>query len=221
MAIREPATFPRLTREDLTRTVVTPDDTRPLVGPADQCGYCESRVGEEHEPKCVCRKRPVLIELRIRMVVDRPESWGKEEIEFQINDGSYCAGNLIQALAESDDVAHEWSCCDSCARTEAEFIRPATDEDIEFLALLRRPEGECAPDPDDDLRRAIEPYLSSPMLPRPHRGHPHALTPAERSTIATAKVAASPETDSLIAIIERLAGEVVPAADGTNRRRGA
>lgn len=139
MAIQEPATFPRLTREDLTRTVVMPDDTRPLVGPADQCGYCESPLGEEHEADCVCRKRPVLIELRIRMVVDRPESWGKEDIEFQINEGSYCAGNLIHALAESDNVAGEWGCCDSCARTEAEFIRPATDEDIEFDALSAPP----------------------------------------------------------------------------------
>jgi len=39
------------------------------------------------------------------------------------------------------------------------------------------------------------------------------LDPVERSTVSRAKVAASLEVDHLIAIIERLSGEVVPGGD--------
>lgn len=39
------------------------------------------------------------------------------------------------------------------------------------------------------------------------------LTPEERATVSRAKVAARAEVDSLVRIIERLAGEVVVPAD--------
>lgn len=86
----------RQTRIDLTHTEVTEDDLRPHVAPLGQCGYCKSTLGNEHEPDCVCKTRPVLVELK--------------------------------AIADSDSIAMKKGCCDSCERTDAEFVREATDE---------------------------------------------------------------------------------------------
>lgn len=40
------------------------------------------------------------IEIKINLPMDFPQDWGKEQIEFYLNDGSYCCDNLLDLLQQ-------------------------------------------------------------------------------------------------------------------------
>jgi len=100
------------------------------AGKQDECFYCGEKVGSEHKQDCVIRSRTVVVDFTIRMVVDVPESWDKEDIEFKYNDGCWCADNLINLLDRENN-----GCL--CPHVVAECIREATQEDEEYWGLVK------------------------------------------------------------------------------------
>ena len=100
------------------------------VGKPDRCLYCDSEIGDQHKEDCVIRSKTVVINFNIEMVVDIPEYWTKENIEFRYNEGSWCADNLINMLDRGKN-----NCL--CPYVKAEFIREATEEDEENWGLCK------------------------------------------------------------------------------------
>lgn len=112
------------------------------AGPPDKCFYCGHVVGG-HSPGCVCLVRSVVLRLKMELdvVVDVPEDWSVELIEFQRNDGTRCADTDIEALlawrdkhTEEDGAAIEGPCF--CGATEYEYVREATPQDHMDLPVL-------------------------------------------------------------------------------------
>ena len=106
-----------------THLVTAENGPRP-AGKPDRCFYCSQPLGSQHAPKCVCRERTVVVRAVIEYVIEVPESWTAEQIEFQRNDGSWCATNLIGELRE----IHEAGAC-LCPITSFEYLREATAEE--------------------------------------------------------------------------------------------
>lgn len=94
------------------------------AGKQDRCFYCGKLLGEQHDETCVIRGKTVVVDFTIRTVLDVPESWDEEQINFYYNDGSWCADNLLNKLEyRSDNVR----CL--CDITNAEYVKDATDKD--------------------------------------------------------------------------------------------
>lgn len=125
----------------MKRVLVEERDTRPAIAPPDRCGYCPSRLGEEHALECVCRRRSVVVRLIVEYAVTMPESWDEAMILSNRNDGCWCASNAIQELEALNRKA---GCL--CAPARYEFVREATDEDDELLLV-----NEPAPSTADSL----------------------------------------------------------------------
>jgi hypothetical protein len=102
---------------------VGPFGIRPAGSP-NRCFYCGVAKGEDHHPECIIRERSVIIDVTIRMVRLMPESWTAEDIEFQLNDASWCADNI---LLELDNQAENRGCL--CQDFKAKFIKEATAQD--------------------------------------------------------------------------------------------
>tara|TARA_R110000868_G_scaffold411621_1_gene706453 strand:+ start:360 stop:650 length:291 start_codon:yes stop_codon:yes gene_type:complete len=78
-------------------------------------------------------KKDVVIELRIKMLREVPTDWDQRMIGFFFNESSHCIANEIDELKQWNDDASEYSCCDSCGRTEVVFLRDASAADLENL----------------------------------------------------------------------------------------
>lgn len=90
------------TEIDLT---VTEKAMRPASDECE-CFYCYEPVGGTHLPTCVLVSKKVRVRLVVEYEVDVPNSWGKGNIEFHRNEGSWCANNALDELQyvfESDD----------------------------------------------------------------------------------------------------------------------
>ena len=76
------------------------------------------------------KRKPVLVELKIKMIVDVPESWEQSDVEFWLNESSHCIGTEITELAWGEALANDNGCCDSCGKTEASVVSmtPTADE---------------------------------------------------------------------------------------------
>ena len=57
------------------------------------------------------------IEIKINLPMDFPEEWDTNEIEFYLNDSSYCCNNLIDLLQE---YSKKYGCI--CNITECKVI---------------------------------------------------------------------------------------------------
>ena len=64
------------------------------VGKPDRCLYCDSKIGDQHKEDCVIRSKTVVINFNIEMVVDIPEYWTKENIEFRAE----CCISFFEAI---------------------------------------------------------------------------------------------------------------------------
>lgn len=95
---------------------VTAKAMRP-ASKAKQCFYCQEPVGGEHEDNCVLILKRVKVSLTIEYEVSVPGHWDRHAIEFQRNDGSWCADNLIEELRE---FAEEKGCL--CPHAHFEFV---------------------------------------------------------------------------------------------------
>ncbi|WP_340032596.1 hypothetical protein NSQ20_12085 [Paenibacillus sp. FSL K6-1122] len=109
--------------------IVTEYAARP-AGKPNRCFYCHSLIGESHASECVIRNRTVVMDFTIRMVMDVPESWKDEDVEFRYNKGSWCADNLIEMIVREED-----GCL--CPHVQAKFVREATPDDEEKWGLVR------------------------------------------------------------------------------------
>ncbi len=109
---------------------VTEKSTRP-AGKADRCFYCSKKIGEQHKEDCVIRSKTVLVDFTVRVVVDIPEHWSKDDIEFKYNEGSWCADNLLDMI-DRDDC----DCC-LCHFMTATYVGDATKEDEASWGLIK------------------------------------------------------------------------------------
>ncbi|MHB0943353.1 hypothetical protein ACYCSU_17025 [Paenibacillus sp. ALE1] len=109
--------------------IVTKSSSRP-AGKPDRCFYCSNLIGEEHKQDCVIRNKTVVMDFTIRLVVDVPEYWTEDDIEFKYNKGTWCADNLVQMITREDGRC-------LCPHVEAKFIRDATLDDEENWGLIR------------------------------------------------------------------------------------
>ena len=116
-------------RDNLANTmpVVLPKDygIRP-AGLPDACFYCGQKVGEQHKSSCVCVTR--LVRLRYTYVIDKrvPWDWTQEQIEFHMNESSWCADNGVAALSEFIEVLDKKGEC-LCPGFEGTFIKVLND----------------------------------------------------------------------------------------------
>ena len=76
---------------------VTGDAMRPASSNCE-CFYCQQRIGAQHKPDCVLINKRVKIRMIVEYEAEVPASWGKEEIEFSRNEGSWCANNALYEL---------------------------------------------------------------------------------------------------------------------------
>lgn len=94
------------------------------AGKPTECFYCGAQREAQHNPGCVIRNRTVVVDVTIRMVIDKPEDWTPEEIESHWNDSSWCADNIISEL-EAQSL--RMGCL--CGTLTTKFVREATAED--------------------------------------------------------------------------------------------
>lgn len=112
---------------------VTQDETRRLQD-SDQCCWCKSHLGEQHEAECVCRKQTVVVRMTIEYVVDAPESWDADAIEFHRNESSWCAGNAAGELEGLFARLKKRDGC-PCNRVKYAYVREATIDDEEACGV--------------------------------------------------------------------------------------
>ena len=98
--------------------LVKKEDTRP-AGKPDECFYCHKPIGAEHSLECVIRTRKVKIRLSTEMVLEVPESWEEENINFYLNESSSCMNSRVRELLRQKRLNHHqcW-----CGIIEGEYI---------------------------------------------------------------------------------------------------
>jgi hypothetical protein len=90
--------------------------TRKAMRPAsdrEECFYCLQPIGAAHKPDCVLIEKKVLVRMTVEYEISVPSCWSKEDIEFHRNEGTWCAGNIIEELQE---LAGESECLCNCTR---------------------------------------------------------------------------------------------------------
>lgn len=107
----------------------TDNGVRP-AGEPDRCFYCRAGISEPHGPECVMVRRSVVIRATIDFVHDVPAHWGEDDIRFNLNESSRCAGNTLADLAEQAEG--EWC---FCGQIDHDFVREATEEDHQDLGF--------------------------------------------------------------------------------------
>jgi hypothetical protein len=94
------------------------------AGKPNECFYCGVKVGEQHKEGCTIRSRTVNLDVTIHMVMDVPEDWSEEQINFHYNMGSWCASNLLSYL----EIREENERC-LCNITDVKYAGEAAEED--------------------------------------------------------------------------------------------
>jgi hypothetical protein len=93
--------------------------------------------GVEHKTDCVMRKRTVMVRFTVDLAMEYPEDFDAQAIEFNWNQGSLCADNLIDRMQDATDRMEEHSQTHGCLCrfVEAKFLREATKDDEEAFGL--------------------------------------------------------------------------------------
>lgn len=76
--------------------------------------------------------KKVVVDVTFTMLMSVSENWGKQDVEFWLNDSSHCLANEIITLQEEENRAEEGTCF-TCNRANAVYVRDALDSDIENL----------------------------------------------------------------------------------------
>ena len=97
--------------------VLEDDDGIRPNGKSDECFYCKQKVGQPHERDCVCVRRKINVRYVFDIETDAPYFWSKDNIEFQMNDSSWCANNSIDIL---DKTSEQLGCL--CQVFHGEFM---------------------------------------------------------------------------------------------------
>lgn len=82
-----------------------------------RCFYCDQPIGEQHKSDCVHIRKTVKVRMIVEYEVDVPADWGKQQVEFHRNEGSWCSNN---ALDELERLAEEKGCL--CHAMEFEYL---------------------------------------------------------------------------------------------------
>jgi len=107
--------------QDKPTTKVVQDDVR--CHPEQACLYCHVPVGGSHKWECVTQTRKVRVNYKFEVEIEVPVSWGKREIEFHRNEGSWCSSNAID---EINRIVDRDGC--PCHICEAEYLGEVEDE---------------------------------------------------------------------------------------------
>lgn len=102
-----------------------------------KCGYCSSALGQPHEPKCVCRRKLVVVRATVEYIVSVPAAWDARSIWSARNESSWCKDNMLDEL----DAASKDGCL--CRHVHFDYLRDATDTDTETMLVAYR--GETTP----------------------------------------------------------------------------
>lgn len=81
--------------------VLSDDDGIRPAGEPDECLYCKQKVGFPHLFECVILNKKVKLKYSFEVEVEMPWSWDKEQVEFNRNEGSWCASNALEELEET------------------------------------------------------------------------------------------------------------------------
>ncbi len=115
--------------------VVTKEDLR---SNAEKCFYCTGVLDGEHDAACVILDRPVKVRMTIDLIIARPRSWAKHDIEFHLNDSSWCIDNI------KDDIERQVGDRCLCSFANFEYTGEATLEEASAAHLV--PDDERHPD---------------------------------------------------------------------------
>jgi len=102
--------------------VVTEKAMRP-ASPERCCFYCHQAVRDIHKDDCILVKKKVMVEMRVQYEIEMPADWLAFDIEFNRNDGTWCADNAVdelQAIIDRDE-----GCL--CNRTEFRHIKDTSE----------------------------------------------------------------------------------------------
>lgn len=91
------------------------------ASPQDRCFYCDQRMGEEHLPTCVLVKRRVLVRYTYELEIEVPISFSQHLIEFQRNDGTWCADNGVEDLQHHVERLEKAGYC-TCPSFKCEYL---------------------------------------------------------------------------------------------------
>lgn len=80
--------------------LVTVDHGPRPAGPADECFYCQQKIGTPHTEKCVMFEKTVIVKMTVSYPIKVPNHWGPEDVEFHRNNSSWCSGNAINELQQ-------------------------------------------------------------------------------------------------------------------------
>jgi hypothetical protein len=94
------------------------------AGDPNKCFYCDTPRGGEHKADCVIRSRTVVVKMTAQYVVQVPEYWDADQIEFHRNEGSWCASN---GIAELEQMEGRVGCL--CGSIEYAYVREASAQD--------------------------------------------------------------------------------------------
>lgn len=82
-----------------------------------ECFYCKQPIDGLHKPDCLLIRKRVKIRMVVEYEIEAPNCWGKYDIEFQRNEGSWCADNAIYELQK---LSEDSGCI--CGHVEFEYI---------------------------------------------------------------------------------------------------
>lgn len=104
--------------------VVGKEGIRPAGSPG-HCFYCHEPKGGIHAEECVIRSRTVVVQVTVDLVVDVPEHWTVENINFRYNESTWCADNLVDILGTLlTRIKNEPGGC-LCPFTEVKYLAEA------------------------------------------------------------------------------------------------
>jgi hypothetical protein len=97
-----------------------------------QCCWCHATLGQDHEVQCVRRKRTVMIQVTLEVLVEVPEHWTEENINFYYGESSWCGSNIIPELKkyEKDNRC----ICDRYKGVD--YVREATVKDEKRAGIV-------------------------------------------------------------------------------------
>jgi hypothetical protein len=100
------------------------------AGKPDECLYCKVKKGKQHKTDCVIRQKTIVTKIEIEILQHVPEFWNDDDINFHLNESSWCADNIIDELLEQSERI---GCL--CGQFKGSFLRDATKEDEENFSF--------------------------------------------------------------------------------------
>ena len=118
-----------------TNMVTVENGPRP-AGKPDECFYCRQPLNTEHKTDCVCRKKVVMV--KVKMTIPRvvPASWDAGSVDFHLNDSSWCADNIEGDLSRYMEAKGDDAPC-LCSRFSGVFVRDATADDLDGVDVVK------------------------------------------------------------------------------------